>query len=141
MGAVITSSIVFWYVATGVVLALGIVFLLWVRHDARVRPPTREEVRFSATEGFDDVAPVFVLGAVTMGLFLLLRRPLLVIELQLLGMVFLDWRRARRRERQWVPRRERPEEYWAKWRRHVALNYLPLAILNALLFWLLPVLL
>jgi hypothetical protein len=136
----ITSSIVFWYVATGVVVALGVVFVLLVRRDNRLHPPTREERRFDPPEGMLDLLAPFAILAVGIGLFWTIRRPLLIVELQLLGLVLLDWRRARRRQRRWVPRAETSTEYWRKWLRHVAFYYGPMAILSAVLFWLAPVL-
>lgn len=140
MGALITSSIVFWYIATGVVVALAVVFFVFVRRDASLHPPTREELRFDPPEGMVDLVGPFAILAIGIGLFWTLRRPLLVVELQLAGLVLLDWRRARRRQPRWVPRAETARQYWAKWFRHVALYYGPMAILSAALFWLAPVL-
>jgi hypothetical protein len=136
----ITSSIVFWYVATGVVLVVAVIFGLFVRRHDRLHPPTREERRFDPPEGTVDLVAPFAILAIGISLFWVLHRPLLIVELQLLGLVLLDWRRARRRQRRWVPRAETASEYWRKWLRHVAFYYGPMAILSAALFWLAPVL-
>jgi hypothetical protein len=141
LGFVRGGSITFWYVATAVVVAVGLAFVWFIRRDARLHPPSREERRFHPTDGFNDLGGVFVLGTATIVLFLLLRRPLLVLELQLMGFVLLDWRRARHRKGEWVPRHETSRQYWVKWGQHVAVQYVPIAVLNAVLFWLLPILL
>jgi hypothetical protein len=128
----------FWLAATAVFLLLGGALAWVVRRDLQRNPAAAKDQRFWARRSGREVVEAVSLLLGLAALFWWTRRPLLVSELQVLGLALLDWRSARRREREWVPRRETRRQYWTAWARHAASAYVPMAILLVPIFLLLP---